>query len=320
MARVKLPQDPWPPQRPGLLARCRDHARVLRDSANFVSERLGTSLLVWLLVGIALALPGGLFLLQLNLAAMTGSWEGRPGLTVYFELGAAPALVDDLAATLRQQPSVQQVVIVSPEDALAEFQAYTDISDALELLGSNPLPASLRAVVAAGAGSEDLEALAALAGAHPGAAEVVVEKTWMERITDLTRVVTRLGVMLAVLFGVGAILITATSVRLAIESRLDELRVLKLVGASNAQMRRPFLYFGAIYGLGGAVFGAMLISLCLVVIEAPLADLLGSYGQALRVTGFDLRFLGTLFGVAVLLGVAGALIAARQRLSGLEIL
>jgi cell division transport system permease protein len=317
---AKTAREPWPPIRAGLLARARDHARVIRDSVNFVSERLGTSLLVWLLVGIALALPGGLFLLQLNLTAMTGAWEGRPGLSVYFVPGAELTVIDQLAKTLEQQASVVQVTVTTQEQALAEFQAYTDIADALELLEVNPLPASLRATLAPGAGPDDLEALAAVAGRGAGVAEVVVEKTWMERVHDLTRVVTRLGVMLAVLFGVGAVLITATSVRLAIEARLDELRVLKLVGATDAQMRRPFLYFGAIYGLGGGLLAAMLISVCLVVIESPLADLLGSYDQTLSLTGFDLPFLAGLFAVAGTLGVAGALLAARQRLSDLEIL
>ncbi len=126
--------------------------------------------------------------------------------------------------------------------------------------------------------------------------------------------------MLAVLFGLGAVLITATSVRLAIEARLEEIRVLKLVGATDAQMRRPFLYFGLVYGLGGALVAAMLISLCLLVIEAPLSDLLGSYGQELELAGFNLAFLGVLFAVAAVLGVSGALLAARERLSNLEIL
>jgi cell division transport system permease protein len=320
MAQPKPQRDPWPPVRAGLRARGREHLRVIRDSASFVSARLGTSLLVWLLVGIALALPAGLFLLQMNLAAMTGAWEGRPGLTVYFEPDAQAAAVDRLAEALEQQPAVQQVAVVSKEAALAEFQAYTDIADALELLEVNPLPASVRATLVPGAGPDDLEALAAVARDSAGVAEVVVEKTWMERVNDLTRVVTRLGMMLAVLFGVGAVLITATSVRLAIEARLDELRVLKLVGATDAQMRRPFLYFGAVYGLGGGLLAAMLISLGLLVIEQPLADLLGSYGQTLEIAGFDAAFLGGLFGTAGVLGVIGALVAARQRLADLTVL
>jgi cell division transport system permease protein len=320
MARTKPPADPWPRHRPGLLARWRDHRRIARDTARFVSERLGTSLLVWLLVGIALALPAGLFLLQLNLAAMTGAWEGRPGLSIYFAPGTPIASLDEMALVLGEQPAVERVTVVTQEEALAEFQRHADLADALELLDENPLPASLRATVVATATAGDLTALSALAEGRAGVIEVVEEKTWLERVRDITRVVTRLGVMLGVLFGLGAVLITATSVRLAIEARLDEMRVLKLVGATEVQIRRPFLYFGAVYGLGGGVVAAMLISICLVVIERPLADLLGSYGQPLQLAGFDVLFLLALLGIGALFGVAGALLAARQRLKDLEIL
>lgn len=320
MARTRPARDPWPKHRPGWLARWRDHARIIRETATFVSARLGTSLLVWLLVGIALALPAGLYLLQLNLAAMTGAWEGRPGLSVYFELGSGGEVRSGLADLLEQQGSVAAVQVTTEDEALEEFQSFAGLADALALLDENPLPASLRATLVGGADADDLETLAELARQADGVADVVVERTWLERVTDITRVVTRLGVMLAVLFGLGAVLITATSVRLAIESRLEELRVLKLVGATDAQIRRPFLYFGLVYGLGGGLVAAMLISIGLLVIESPLSELLGSYGQDLSLAGFNLAFLASLFAVAGALGIAGALIAARQRLSGLEIL
>ena len=147
-----------------------------------------------------------------------------------------------------------------------------------------------------------------------------MEKTWLERGTEVTRVISRLGIMLGLLFGVGAVLVTATSVRLAIEARLEELRVLKLVGATDGQIRRPFLYFGLFYGLGGGLIAAMLISLSLLVVETPLTNLLGSYSQNLELAGFDPGFLGVLFGIGGVLGVLGALVAARQRLGNLEIL
>lgn len=320
MARTRPPKEPWPRNRGGLLALLRDHRRMVRETGRFVSERLGTSLLVWLLVGIALALPAGLFLVQVNLAAMTGAWEGRPGLSVYFEPGTPPDAVRGLAQALQERPAVTRVTVIDEAQALAEFEQFTGVADALALLDENPLPASLRATVASGAVGADLDDLAALARTTDGVADVVVEKTWLERVNEITRVVTRVGVLLAVLFGLGAVLITATSVRLAIEARLEELRVLKLVGATDGQIRRPFLYYGAVYGLGGALVAAMLISLCLLIIEEPLAELLGSYGAQLDFAGFDLRFLGGLFAVAVVLGVVGALAAARQRLKHLEIL
>jgi cell division transport system permease protein len=287
---------------------------------NFVSTRLGTSLLVWLLVGIALALPAGLFLIRQNLAGMTAAWEGRPGLTAYFELGATDKQIDAVAAVVSADERVTSVSITDPAEALEEFSRFADLADALDLLDSNPLPASLRATLASGVVPEALDDLIRQVSARPGVAEVVLEKTWLERVSDISAVVSRLGVILGVLFGVGAVLVTATSVRLAIEARLEELKVLTLVGATERQIRRPFLYFGAIYGLGGGLVAAMLLSLCLLIVEAPLSSFLGSYSQKLDLVGFDPLFLVGLLVIGVLLGVAGAVVAAGQRLKDLEVL
>jgi cell division transport system permease protein len=193
------------------------------------------------------------------------------------------------------------------------------VADALALLDENPLPASLRATLRMGARPADLDDLAEALAKETGVAEVVVERTWLERIADISRAVRRLGILLGVLFGLGALLVTATSVRLAIETRLEELRVLKLVGATDAQIRRPLLYFGALYGLGGGLCAAMIISLGLVLVEGPLSDLAGSYGQPLEVAAFDGGFLLAILCIGALLGVLGAVLAARQRLAGLEI-
>jgi cell division transport system permease protein len=303
----------------GRFAWCRDHLRVARESAQFISTRIGTTLLVWLLVGIALALPGGLYLLQANLSAMTAGWEGRPGLSVYFELGAPADAVESLAALLGTREEVESVEVISAAQALEEFRQYSGVADALEMLEDNPLPASLRATLWLRSDPAALDALAGSLQRETGVAEVVVERTWLERISDISQVVRRLGAMLGVLFGIGALLVTATSVRLAIETRLEELRVLKLVGATDGQIRRPLLYFGALYGLGGGLFAAMIISLGLVLIEGPLTQLAGSYGQDLQVVAFDGTFLLAILGIGAVLGVLGAMVAARQRLAGLEV-
>ena len=319
-AVTRRSSDPWPPRKPKLGAWWRDHVRIARETGYFVSQRLTSSLLVWLLVGIALALPSGLFLLQANLADMTAVWDGRPGLTVYFQLAASQEHIDAAEWALVDQRTIAAVAVTSREAALAEFRQYSTLNDALDLLTTNPLPASLRATLAVGADIGDLERLSQIVAPLAGVADVVVEKTWLERITDISQVVRRLGVVLGVLFGVGAVLVTATSVRLAIESRLAELRVLKLVGATERQIRRPFLYFGAFYGLGGAVVAAMLISVSLVIVETPLTNLLGSFSQNLEMAGFDPIFLLCLLLVGAGLGIAGALLAATQRLKDIEIL
>ncbi len=286
---------------------------------HFVSSRLGTSFLVWLVVGIALALPAGLWILQVNMDEMSAGWEGRPGLSIYFATDASPEDVELAVAALEGESLVDAVEVTTAEAALDEFKAYSGLGDALNLLEDNPLPTSLTARFTGNVSTEDLDALIQRAETLGGIAEVIVEKTWLERLHDLSLVVSRLGTVLAVLFGVGAVLVTASSVRLAIEGRLDELRVLKMVGATQGQIRRPFLYFGAIYGFGGGVIAAMLIAVTLVVIEPPLKSLLGSYSQELNLAGFDPIFLVAILGIGSLLGVVGAMIAVRQRLNHLEI-
>jgi cell division transport system permease protein len=297
----------------------RDHRRIAADSLIFVSQRLGTSVLVWLLIGISLALPGGLFLLQTNLALMSERWEGRPGMTVYMRVDADPSIAPALRDELAGDRSVERVALISADAALGEFQKFTGVSDALAQLDRNPLPSSLRIVMKANSTPAQFDDMATRLRARAGVDEVAVERTWLERVQAITDVVKRLGIVLAVLFGGAAILVTATSVRLAIESRLEELRVMKLVGATHGYMRRPFLYFGLFYGLGGGIAGAMLISGVLGLLEKPLTHLLGSYGQTLAPAGLGWSFFLTLIVSGGMLGVVGALVAARARIARLQI-
>ena len=311
-------QGPWP-RTSHRWGWWRGHWRVALDVFAFVSVRTGTSLLVWLLVGIALALPASLMLLQTNLSRLAADWGGgRPSVSVYMELGVLNAA--ELAAQLERRAEVEAVALTTQEQALAEFTAYTGLGDALTGLERNPLPASLRVTLVADAGADALEAVAASVREAVGVADVVVERTWLTRINAISRLARSLGVVFGVLFGVGAVLVTATTVRFAIDSQLEELKVMKLVGAGAAQLRRPFLYFGALYGAGGGLVAAMLVSLGLIVLEAPLLDLLGSFDQTLVLGGFDPAFVAALVGLGSALGMAGAMLAVRQRLAGLEVM
>lgn len=310
--------EPWPRSAQPAFATLREHRRVSADSLVFVSERLGTTLLVWLLIGIALALPAALYLLQGNLGAAAAEWRGRPGLSVYFEVGADIDEAHALRHRLLAMPEIGQAWVVTPEQALDEFRGSVAVADALELLGENPLPASLRATLADGVPAARLASLSEQAASAKFVEEVVVEALWLQRLAALSTVVDRLAWIVAALFGVGAALITSSSVRLAIEARLEELRVQRLVGAPTAFVRRPFLYLGAIYGLGGGVVAAMLVATVLIALEGPLGTLFDSYGGKLELDWMDAPFMAALLGVGGFLGIAGAFIASRQRLRSVE--
>ena len=274
---------------------------------------------MWLLVGISLALPSALYILQRNLAAVASQWDGRPSFTVYLQTGTDVGVARVLAAGLDEITEVERAWVITPEQALEDFGEGLAIADALEVLGENPLPASVRATVADGVGEAVLQALIDGLRAAEHVDEVAMERAWLERMGAISALVGRVGWILAGIFGLGAALVTASSVRLVIESRLEELRVQKLVGGTNAFVRRPFLYFGLFYGVGGGVVAAMLVSGLLIALEAPLERLFSSYHERLAIHGMSAPLVGVLLGVGGLLGVCGALIASGRRLRGVEL-
>ena len=312
-------RDPWPPVQRPRFAWIRDHWRVSRDCFTLACRRLWSSLLVWLLIGISLALPAALYLLQRNLAAAAGQWDGRPSFTVYLQTGIEIGVAEGIADRLDAQPEVERAWVITPQQALAEFSEGLTITDALEVLGENPLPASVRATVADGVSEEKLRRFIAEQSAAEGVDEVVLEKAWLERMAAISDFVGRVGWILAAVFGLGAALVTASSVRLVIESRLEELSVQKLVGGTDAFVRRPFLYFGLFYGVGGGMVAAMLVAGSLVALEAPLVTLFDSYKERLTIEGMGGPLVGALLGVGGLLGLFGALIATNRRLKQVEL-
>ena len=311
---------PWESARRPLGTFFRDHIREAQESLAFVAGAVGTTLLVWLLMGIALGLPAGLYVLQANLAGVAEGWRGSAGISVYFAPGAEASTTQALAERLRTHAGVEDVRLITADEALTEFRGYGDLAGTVELLGGNPLPATLRVSFSTPLAPEAAEALSTGLRQEAAVEDVVVERTWLERVASLSALVQRLGWVVALVLGVGAVLVTSSSVRVALESRLDELRVLKLAGGTDPFMRRAFLYLGCVYGLGGAVFAAMIVSLTLFTVEQPLARLLATYGGDLELRGFDATFVVVLLGAGALLGVIGSVVACRQRLRNLDIL
>lgn len=309
----------WPSGSRPWSAYWRDHGRVVRDTSSYLSGRFATTLWVWLTIGVALAVPAALHLLESNLVRAAGQWRENPGFSVYFEPGVAMEEPQDLARRLESMDGIERVWLTTPDEALAEFRELSGVGDALELLDGNPLPASVRATVAPAVSPTRLAVLAEEAAGTDGVEDVVVERSWLERLGAAREIVIRLYWSLTAILGLGAVLISAATVRVAIEARLDEVKVLTLVGAGRGYVRRPFLYLGAAYGMGGAVIAAMAISGLLLFLEEPLVRLFGSYGRDLEITGFDPIFHLVLLASGGALGVLGAIVASGQRLNRLHV-
>ncbi|WP_372986695.1 permease-like cell division protein FtsX [Marinobacter sp.] len=295
------------------------HRKVARDSAHRLwTTPVGTGM-TWTVMGVALALPVALLLLLTSLQGVSAGWESSARVTAYLQLGIPLEDARGLVDEIRTDSRISDIELVDREQALAEFRANSGLEDALDYLEENPLPHTLlitpdeRSRSATG-----VEALVTFVRGLEGVERVQVDLGWLQRLNAMTDLLARAVWALAILLAAAVILVIGNTVRLAIESRRDEILVAKLVGGTDAFVRRPFLYTGAWYGLGGGVVAWILLQLSLWWLSGPIERLAGLYRSDFTLVGLGLDGILALIIVAMLLGWLGAWVAVKRHLDDIE--
>jgi cell division transport system permease protein len=232
---------------------------------------------------------------------------------------ASLAQAKQAAERVRQRRDVEEVTLVEADAALEEFRRNSGFGEALDALKDNPLPHAL--VVRPAAAFRDPAQVAALTGELrklEGVDIVQLDTAWVSRFNAILDVVRRVVLLALGLFALGVLVIVGNTIRLDIENRRDEIEVTKLVGGSDAFVRRPFLYNGVWYGLGGGAIAWLIVAIVVLVLSDPVRRIAGLYGS-----GFSLHGLGADGSVALvaggaLLGWLGSFIAATRELRGIE--
>lgn len=275
------------------------HRESSRLSARKLLLEPLSTLITFLMVGIALALPAALLLTLDNLhnVAGTGSTAARFSLLLTDDVDEAGAQA--LQQSLRARDGIVAVDLVTRDQALASFVSATGLGTALDSLGQNPLPHTLLLQPDPAITGPALEALARELQGLEKVDELVFDTLWQSRLEATLDFGRRLAWGLGALMAIGAVLVLANTVRLGIESRRDEIIVIKLIGGGDAYARRPFLYTGLWSGVGGGMTAVVLVSVLFHFVAPPVETLLALYGNP-----FELIGLG--FGQILLLIVAGA--------------
>jgi cell division transport system permease protein len=251
-------------------------------------------------MAVALALPLGLWLVLANVARLSGEVQQSREISVFLQQDLAPERVQALADTLRARNDVASVELRTPEQGLAQLRD-AGLGDAIDALDENPLPGVL---VVRPAGDEAL--LADSLSHLPEADLVQHDADWRQRLDGWLRFGNRVALVLALLLGLGALLVVGNTVRLDIQSRREEIGVLQHLGATDGFIRRPFLYLGAWYGLAAGAIALALLTLAALALRAPLAELAASYGSRFALGGFGMPAALAVLAGAALLGWLGA--------------
>jgi cell division transport system permease protein len=277
------------------------------------------TLLTILVIGIALALPACLHVLVQNVRTASGGWSNALDISVYMKTSASLDDTKQAAERIRKRRDVDEVTIIPADDALAEFRKSSGFGEALEALKDNPLPHAL--VVRPDAESRDPARVAQLTGELreiPGVDIVQLDTEWVSRFNAILDVVRRVVFLAAGLFALGILVIVGNTIRLDIENRRDEIEVTKLVGGSDAFVRRPFLYNGIWYGLGGGLIAWLIVAIVVFVLGDPVERIAGLYGSKFQLQGLGLVGWAALMVGGIGLGWLGSFIAATRELRGIE--
>ncbi len=292
----------------------RHHRLSAADSLFRVMDSPLASVLTWLVMGIALALPVGLNLALDNVSRLSASWDSPAQVSLFLSEDLAPDRARELATEIAGRDDVADTQFLSREQALQEFSALSGFADVLASLEGNPLPDLILVSPRDAAGQTAVAALAEDLRAMPEVTEAVLDMAWLQRLNSLLDLCRRLVYVVGGLLLLGVALILGNTIRLAIESRREEIVIVKLVGGSSAFARRPFLYTGLWYGVGGGVCAAVLVAMALWYLRQPVGELALLYQSSYQLQGLGVMGALNLVLLGGLLGLVGAWVAVARHL------
>jgi len=295
------------------------HAQALLSAlGRLIRQPLGTVLTIFI-IAIALALPSTLWLLVKNARIAAGDVTDSIELSVFFKTDVPLAKAEQLAEAARQRPGVGEATLISADEALDEFRQYSGFGAALDALQGNPLPhvITLRPD-AAYANPQGVESLKRYLSAWPEVETVQFDGEWVRRLTAILDLFRDILAVFAIVLGVGVLAVVGNAIRLEIRARQSEIEVTKLVGGTNAFVRRPFLYEGVIFGLLGGAAAVGIVSLAVASLIEPVGRLGSLYGGRYALVGIEPLEALVLISGGTLLGVLGAWLGAARLIARIE--
>ena len=308
--------------RPGLITLCRSyfirHLQVFFYSLGQLSRAPVSTLMTCMVIGIALALPTGLHTLLKNAQQLSGGWESTAQISVFLKKDIQPPQAQKLKSDIEGWSDVVSVHYISREQALKEFQELSGFGDALKAL-NNPLPSVLIVKPQLSKTSERstqqlLNQLRNLRQTD----KAQLDMQWVRRLYAIMNIVERGVLILGFLLALAVLLVVGNTIRLAIQNRRKEIVVMKLIGGTDAFIRRPFLYTGFWYGLFGGIIAWLLVSFTLISINNPIKQLTTLYQNQFELSNMSFSTTLVLVGISILLGLIGSWFAVGRHLREIE--
>lgn len=305
---------PWPKVPRERRAWIRDHLRFCKEALHHMLIHVVMTFFVMLLIGISIALPSGLWVIRDYLSYADLAWPTERGFNVFLKGNAAETQIDSTAQTIRNHNFVTEVFLIPKSVALQEFLTAADLPHISDSIVENPLPDTLTVLVKENIQIAEVETLTDFIRKLEAVDQVSYDAQITVRFSAIYTIFNRMLWVVAGTFCLFALFVSASAVRIAIESRFHEIRILHVIGSPRRITRGPFLWCGFMYGGLGGILAAVLLTLVLIYVEEPLRTLTASYGVERNLQSLDWTFVGIVCAIGASLGLSSALYSTWRHL------
>lgn len=295
------------------------HFQVLIQSLANLAKGFGNNMMTIAVIGITLALPATLHVFLDKVQNLGANWQDSAQISLFLKEDISEQKAMQLLGELRGWSELAELRYISPDQALADFKKHSGLGDALSLLDDNPLPAVLilhpTDVHAAPAAAE---LLLSRLRKLPEIDIAQLDMEWVQRLHSLIRLAERGVLLLGGLLILAVLFVIGNTIRLAVQSRQDEIVVIKLIGGSDAFVRRPFLYNGMWFGLFGGLLAWLMVNGMLVMLDGPVTRLAMLYGSDFSLGLVDVSTTMLMLLSGPVLGLLGAWLATGRHIRAIE--
>lgn len=295
------------------------HLQAALSSLNSLCRKPFATLMTVIVIAIALALPALFWVFTDNISQLTSGWKRNGHISLYLQPGLTESETQQALAHVQATKGVGLATLKSAQAGLAELTTQEGMQDIMHYLPENPLPAVIEVTPTLDIDSSaNLDLLARQLGAVSKVEQTKVDMEWVGRLHTLLGFASKLSNAMLALLALAVILIIGNTLRLAIQNRQEEIQVLKLIGATDPFIMRPFLYSGVWYGLAGALVAVFLVNIFILSLGMVINQLTVVYQMHYPLTSLSIRQILLLVGFSIILGWVGARFSVKRQLASIE--
>ncbi len=291
------------------------HYVALKQSTQELRQtQLGT-LLTFLMIGVSIALPAGLWTAVHNMKGLTTGLSHNAQISLFLRLNISQEEIDNVMMVLKNNQAIAASHYISPEEGLKEFSSRIGLQGLNDSLQDNPLPAVITVEPKlVGENQSELEKLTIFLRNLPGVDNATLDFKWLKRLHSLLIIGQRTVYALALLLGLGVLLVVINAIRYLIQRYHKQIQIYQLMGATDPYIRRPFIYMGLQYGFWGGLLAWVMDNLILLVLTPSVRNLADSYGVNFHAPYLGMLALWTLLCIGSVLGALGGYCAVSSYL------